>query len=127
MSEPTPTVQEAHASCRFYVMIQDVAQAVFTEVSGLQIETEIFEYAEGGNVVWLAVMSNAGAKAEDMKAFAEKHNLPYPILMDGDGKVGKAYGAKTTPHLFVVDKAGKLAYMGGNVFLGDQVHTVLHR
>ena len=71
------------------------------------------EYAEGGNVVWLAVMSNAGAKAEDMKAFAQKHNLPYPILMDGDGKVGKAYGAKTTPHMFVIDKAGKLAYVGG--------------
>lgn len=49
MTEPTPTVQEAHASCRFYVMIQNVAQAVFTEVTGLQIETEIFEYAEGGN------------------------------------------------------------------------------
>jgi peroxiredoxin len=35
------------------------------------------------------------------------------ILMDYDGKVGKAYGAKTTPHMFVIGKDGKIAYMGG--------------
>lgn len=34
---------------RFYVQIAGVTQAVFTEVSGLQIETEVTEYAEGGN------------------------------------------------------------------------------
>jgi len=72
------------------------------------------EYAAGsGDVVWLAVNSNSGAKAEDMKAFAQKHELSYPILMDGEGTVGKAYGAKTTPHMFVIDKDGKLAYAGG--------------
>jgi peroxiredoxin len=71
------------------------------------------QYAEGGNVVWLAINSGAGAKAEDMKAFAEKNKLSYPILMDGEGTVGKAYGAKTTPHMFVVNKDGKLAYQGG--------------
>jgi peroxiredoxin len=34
------------------------------------------------------------------------------LLMDPDGKAGKALGAKTTPHLFVIDKEGKLAYNG---------------
>jgi len=34
------------------------------------------------------------------------------LLMDPDGKAGKAFGAKTTPHMFVIDKAGKLAYNG---------------
>jgi len=34
------------------------------------------------------------------------------LLMDPDGKAGKALGAKTTPHLFVIDKDGKLAYSG---------------
>lgn len=38
-----------HTSNRFYVMIDGTAQAIFTEVSGLQIETEVQEYAEGGN------------------------------------------------------------------------------
>ena len=34
------------------------------------------------------------------------------LLMDPDGKAGKALGAKTTPHMFVIDKEGKLAYNG---------------
>jgi peroxiredoxin len=71
------------------------------------------EHAKGGEVVWLALNSSDGAKAADMKAFAEKNKLPYPILMDSDGKVGKAYGAKTTPHMFIIDKEGNLAYTGG--------------
>jgi phage tail-like protein len=40
---------EAHPNCRFYVEISGIPQAVFTEVSGLQAETMIFEYEEGGN------------------------------------------------------------------------------
>jgi hypothetical protein len=35
------------------------------------------------------------------------------ILLDGKGEVGRLYGAKTTPHMFVVDKKGALIYMGG--------------
>jgi AhpC/TSA family len=34
------------------------------------------------------------------------------LLMDADGKAGKAFGARTTPHMFIVDKEGKLAYNG---------------
>jgi hypothetical protein len=34
------------------------------------------------------------------------------ILLDTDGKVGKAYGAKATPHMFVIDPAGAVAYRG---------------
>lgn len=40
---------EAHPNCRFYVEINGIPKAVFTEVSGLQVETEVMEYAEGGN------------------------------------------------------------------------------
>ena len=35
-----------------------------------------------------------------------------PVLMDASGDVGKAYGAKTTPHMFVIDGSGNLAYIG---------------
>jgi peroxiredoxin len=35
-----------------------------------------------------------------------------PMLMDPEGTCGKAYGAKTTPHMFVIDRAGNLAYIG---------------
>jgi phage tail-like protein len=43
------TPVEAYPSCRFYVLIDELPQAVFTEVSGLQIDTELLPYAEGGN------------------------------------------------------------------------------
>ncbi|EYB69276.1 hypothetical protein DEIPH_ctg009orf0015 [Deinococcus phoenicis] len=39
----------ANVNCRYYVKINGVEKAVFSEVSGLQMETELFEYAEGGN------------------------------------------------------------------------------
>lgn len=42
-------VNEAHPGCRFYVLFDDQAQGVFTEVSGLQIEMDVMEYQEGGN------------------------------------------------------------------------------
>jgi hypothetical protein len=35
------------------------------------------------------------------------------VLLDPSGSVGRLYRAKTTPHMFVVDKDGKLQYMGG--------------
>jgi peroxiredoxin len=67
-------------------------------------------------VVWLAINSNASGKQghdpamnkEAVKTWA----LAHPILRDVDGKVGKAYGATNTPHMFVIDKAGKVVYAG---------------
>ena len=37
---------------------------------------------------------------------------PTAVLMDDDGKIGQAYGARTTPHMFVIDPQGKLVYAG---------------
>ncbi len=64
------------------------------------------------DVVWLAVNSTSGKSNETNKAIAEKWSIDRPILNDADGKVGKAYGATNTPHMFVIDKSGKIAYMG---------------
>lgn len=69
------------------------------------------EYAEKG-VIWLAIDTTAGAQAEPNRVHAAEYGLAYPILMDTDGEVGRAYGAKTTPHMFVVDKTGNLVYDG---------------
>ena len=44
-----PQTREISSSNRFYVQIDNIIQAVFSEVSGLQIETEVTEYREGGN------------------------------------------------------------------------------
>ncbi len=72
----------------------------------------------GKGVIWLSICSSAPGK----QGFgtAEEHNAelkefkaaPTAVLMDPDGKVGRMYGAKTTPHMFVIDKKGVLVYAG---------------
>jgi peroxiredoxin len=69
------------------------------------------KYADKG-VVWLGVCSTAGEKPERDRVYAAAQGLAYPILHDTDGKVGHTFQAKTTPHMFVIDKTGKLAYSG---------------
>ena len=64
------------------------------------------------NVVWLIINSTHYTTVEANKTWAEQHQLKQPILLDTDGKVGKLYGAKTTPHLFIVDAAGQIVYQG---------------
>jgi peroxiredoxin len=68
--------------------------------------------AFGTEVVWLAVNSTHNNKPEDSKKWAKDNGLSYPTLQDPDGKIGKTYGARTTPHMFVVDSKGVLAYAG---------------
>ena len=75
--------------------------------------------AAAKGVVWLAVNSTStdagdyktpAAMAQWMQA---QRASATATLMDSDGKVGRAFGARTTPHMFVVDPAGKLIYAGG--------------
>ena len=72
-------------------------------------------YADKG-VVWLAINSGApgkqGAGREVNLAARDEFGLKHPILLDESGAVGKLYGAKRTPHLYVVDPAGTLVYRG---------------
>jgi peroxiredoxin len=70
------------------------------------------------DVVWLNIVSSASGKQGH--ATADGHNetikkweiASTALLMDEDGKVGKAYGAKTTPHMFVINKEGEIVYQG---------------
>lgn len=64
------------------------------------------------NVVWLAINSTNHTTPQQNKDFAAKHNLPFPILDDRPGNVGRAYGATNTPHMFIIDKKGNIAYKG---------------
>ena len=66
----------------------------------------------GKGVVWLAVNSSIKTTPEANRAFAEKYKLPYPILDDRSGDVARRYGARTTPHLFIIAKDGTIAYDG---------------
>lgn len=75
--------------------------------------------AAKNGVVWLTINSGAPGKQGHMsgpeaKAFVAKAGAkPTAYLLDPRGVVGKAYEAKTTPHMYIVDKSGKLAYAGG--------------
>jgi len=48
----------------------------------------------------------------EMKARATEKGYPFPYLKDGDSKVAHAYGARVTPHVFVVDGKGVVRYRG---------------
>ncbi len=64
------------------------------------------------NVVWMAVNSTSHTTPEANKEFAEQQKLPYPILDDRSGRVGHAYGAKTTPHMYIINPSGSIVYEG---------------
>jgi peroxiredoxin len=70
------------------------------------------EYKDKG-VVWVAINSTHDQTAGEAKAWIAKNDLPYPILNDAAGTVGHEYDAKTTPEMYVITKAGTLAYAGG--------------
>jgi peroxiredoxin len=70
-----------------------------------------------GDVVWLGINSTNPQSGDFLKpaehlAWTRKNGIDYAVLYDPSGAVGKAYGAKTTPHMFIIDKQGKLAYNG---------------
>lgn len=73
------------------------------------------EYMKKG-IVWLSVNSeapdNKAASAEMNRTFVQKYGMEAPLLFDPSGAVGRSYGAKSTPHMFVIDPQGKLAYQG---------------
>jgi len=88
----------------------------------------VYAHGEGGplaslpgklqsdEVVWVAINSGAegkqGAGKERNQVARTEYAMNYPVLLDVDGSVGRSYGAKTTPHMYVVDPSGNLAYAG---------------
>lgn len=76
------------------------------------------KYTEEG-VIWLAICSSNKGKqgnftVEEINKRSKNHDSKFTAyLIDEDGKVGKMYGAKTTPHMYIIDKSGKLVYAGG--------------
>ena len=76
------------------------------------------EAAQAG-YVWLSVVSSAPGKqghvapAEADDLTKRRDAAPTAVLLDADGAMGRAYGAMTTPHMYIIDAKGVLAYMGG--------------
>lgn len=76
------------------------------------------ESAKDMEVVWLSICSSAPGKqghmsAAEWKEAAKDHGVEsHAVLIDEDGSVGRMYGAKVTPHMYVIDAAGTLVYDG---------------
>lgn len=73
--------------------------------------------AKHPQAVWLAIDSTKTGhgdylEAPAWKSFLAANGIGYAVLRDNDGATGRAYGARTTPHMFVIDAEGKIAYMG---------------
>jgi len=66
----------------------------------------------GKGVMWLGVDSTSYLDAARDRTWRSEHKLPYPVLDDHKGAVGTAYGAKTTPHMFIIDGSGTIVYEG---------------
>jgi peroxiredoxin len=75
--------------------------------------------AQKSGVVWLTVISSAPGKQGYVNGAAadaltqSRGAVPSAVLLDPSGTLGRKYDAKTTPHMFVIDKNGALQYMGG--------------
>ena len=75
--------------------------------------------ATGAGVVWLSIISSApgkqgyvnGLEANDLTA--KRGAAPTAVLLDPTSKIAGAYGARVTPHMYIVDAKGTLVYMGG--------------
>lgn len=76
-----------------------------------QLQSLTEDYQKQGIVV-LAINSNSNEKLEEIKKVAEARKVNYPILLDPGNKVADQFGAITTPHVFILDKEGKLIYEG---------------
>ena len=85
------------------------------------------KYTKQG-LIWLTICSSAESKQgnftnDEINRRSKKHGAKFTAyLVDSDGKVGKMYGAKTTPHMYIINEAGKLVYAGG---IDDKASTDL--
>ncbi len=75
--------------------------------------------AAAKGIVWLQVITSApgtqgfidGKTAIQINTYTKA--APANTLLDSDGKIGRAYGAQTTPHIFIINAEGLLVYKGG--------------
>ncbi|MBL7214246.1 MAG: thioredoxin family protein [Phycisphaerae bacterium] len=86
------------------------------------------KYADQG-VIWLTINSTHYATPESIKTWADKQGIEkQTLLVDTDGTVGRKYNAKTTPHLFIIDKNAAIVYQGAidNAPMGRKPETYIN-
>ena len=69
--------------------------------------------ALGKGAVWLSVSTGDTHSASELQSWQKtKSAAPTATLADADGRIARAYGARTTPHLYIIDPQGTLIYAG---------------
>lgn len=78
---------------------------------------EALAYARKHDVVWLMINSNApgrqGSGEERNKQAVKDYGIDVPLMLDPTGKIGRAYGASSTPQIFLINPKGEILYDGG--------------
>lgn len=75
--------------------------------------------ATANGIVWLSIISSRPGKqghvtGKQANELTQSRNAsPSAVILDESSEIGLLYGAKTTPHMYIVDKSGRLVYMGG--------------
>jgi peroxiredoxin len=93
------------------VVLEWVNQQCPVSVGAVPVMKDLRKKYAGKSIVWLGIESTYYRKPEENVKYAKDKELDFPILMDNDGKVGRMYGAKVTPHIFVINQ-GQLVYAG---------------
>jgi hypothetical protein len=81
---------------------------------------ELQRWSTGQGVVWLSVLSTHPSRRDYLNSqqaermHRERGGASTTVLMDADGKMGRAYGAVVTPHMFIIAPDGSLAYAGAS-------------
>lgn len=78
---------------------------------------EALAYARENDVIWLMINSNArgkqGSGAERNNKAIKDYGIDVPVMLDPTGEIGQAYGATSTPQMFLISPEGKVLYNGG--------------
>lgn len=81
-----------------------------------EFQTMPEKYVDNDDYVWISINSNApgkqGSGLEKNKEYTEKWEMKQPLLLDEDSSVARMYGARTTPHMYIIDPDFNLVYHG---------------
>ena len=110
----TRTLSEYAGKIVVLEWMHDRCDAVKHHQTEAKTMVRLYKKYKDQGVVWLAIDSNQNCERRkaEIKKYAEKNDIPYPILLDAAGAAARIFRAKLTPHVFIIDKKGKLAYRG---------------
>ncbi len=115
-----PKEVQLHAQNGKYVVLEwfnDGCPFVRKHYNGKNMQMLQKKYS--GKVSWLTINSSAEGKQGHLASieaakemYTKEQMRSMSLLLDGDGKVGQKFGAKTTPHMFIIDPTGRVVYQG---------------